>query len=214
MSKTAPTRQASRREQEAQQRRQEILKSARTLFIEKGFRNTTLDEIAERAAFGKGTIYNYFSSKDDLFRDIVFDLADEIAAVTRTAMDAAGPDARSQLRAYAETAISQFYKHNDINLMVMREHHHLDAQMLEQFTRHFLDKLTVVVEPLAAGISAGEIRELSPQRLALLFDGLIRMYCMMASRAVWPGEAQSPGEVAELLVSIFFDGVLTHSHSG
>ena len=41
------------------------------VFGEHGFRQTTLEEVAARAGVSKGTVYLYFSSKDDLFRAVV-----------------------------------------------------------------------------------------------------------------------------------------------
>ncbi|MBU1707267.1 TetR/AcrR family transcriptional regulator, partial [bacterium] len=49
----------SRKELEKQQRRFDILMAAKTLFVQKGYHNTTLEEVAQLAEFGKGTIYNY-----------------------------------------------------------------------------------------------------------------------------------------------------------
>jgi Transcriptional regulator len=48
-------------------RREEILEMATQLFARKGFRNTDLRAVAEGLGVAKGTIYNYFDSKNDLF---------------------------------------------------------------------------------------------------------------------------------------------------
>lgn len=48
------------------QMEQRIYKAGMTLFQEKGFTNTTLQEICELAGVSKGTIFNYFSSKEDI----------------------------------------------------------------------------------------------------------------------------------------------------
>lgn len=52
---------------EKNQKRKEILTSAKTLFTEKGFHNTKMNEIAVKAGVGKGTLYEYFNSKQDIF---------------------------------------------------------------------------------------------------------------------------------------------------
>jgi len=44
-----------------------ILDSAREFFFRYGYKKTSMDEIAEEAGIGKGTIYNYFKNKEDLF---------------------------------------------------------------------------------------------------------------------------------------------------
>lgn len=62
----------ARREKEKFQRRNAILKAARHLFFEKGYR-TTMDEIAERAHLGKGTLYLYFKGKDELYVSVILE---------------------------------------------------------------------------------------------------------------------------------------------
>jgi AcrR family transcriptional regulator len=52
-------------------RPEELLSAAVSVFGERGFRATTLEEVAQRAGVSKGTVYLYFASKDDLFRAMV-----------------------------------------------------------------------------------------------------------------------------------------------
>ena len=61
----------SRREREKAQHRKEIMDAAIKVFAEKGFSAATLDEIAHEAEFSKGTIYLYFSNKEDLLYSIL-----------------------------------------------------------------------------------------------------------------------------------------------
>jgi len=55
-----------RRERKKQEIRRKIFRAAFELFLEKGFENTTVEEIAERADVGKGTVFNYFPRKTTL----------------------------------------------------------------------------------------------------------------------------------------------------
>ena len=54
----------SRRERKKQETRLRLLRSAWQLFREKGFDNTTVEDITEAADVGKGTFFNYFATKD------------------------------------------------------------------------------------------------------------------------------------------------------
>lgn len=47
-------------------RKQHVLNMAHQLFIEKGFQNTSIQDILEDSGISKGTFYNYFSSKSEL----------------------------------------------------------------------------------------------------------------------------------------------------
>ena len=49
----------------------ELLAAALELFTERGYAATRLDEVAKRAGVSKGTVYLYFSSKEDLFKAVV-----------------------------------------------------------------------------------------------------------------------------------------------
>jgi len=52
-------------------KRIKILKAALYLFSWKGYHRTRIREIAEHAGVGKGTIYEYFKSKEDLFTSLI-----------------------------------------------------------------------------------------------------------------------------------------------
>ncbi|UXY17138.1 TetR/AcrR family transcriptional regulator [Chitiniphilus purpureus] len=57
---------AQRKQRELAQRDDMLLDQAQELLEESGFSNLTLDKLAARTEFSKGTIYNHFSSKEDL----------------------------------------------------------------------------------------------------------------------------------------------------
>jgi len=49
----------------------ELLEAALTLFVEKGFAGTRVDDVAKLAGVSKGTLFLYFSSKEELFKAVV-----------------------------------------------------------------------------------------------------------------------------------------------
>ena len=54
-------------------RRKEILDAARRVFESNGYAATAMEAVAEEAQIAKGSIYNYFKSKHDLFRAVFFE---------------------------------------------------------------------------------------------------------------------------------------------
>lgn len=56
-----------RKEREKKQRREEILETAKSLFLKKGFLNVTMNDIAGATELSTGTIYLYFKNKEDIF---------------------------------------------------------------------------------------------------------------------------------------------------
>ena len=60
-----------------------ILEAARALFLRKGYAGTTMEEIAAQAGLTKRTVYNNYSEKDALFREIVADVIAYAGAFAR-----------------------------------------------------------------------------------------------------------------------------------
>jgi len=52
-------------------RPEEITAAALDLFVERGFANTRLEDVATRAGISKGTLYLYFANKEELFKAVV-----------------------------------------------------------------------------------------------------------------------------------------------
>lgn len=70
----------------------EIIEAALDLFIEAGFADTKLSDVAKRAGIAKGTVYRYFDTKEDLFRAVVRQaLAANLSAVEQLAASYEGP---------------------------------------------------------------------------------------------------------------------------
>ena len=59
------------RQRRKEARPQELLDAALTLFVEKGFAASRAEEVAQRAGVSKGTLYLYYSSKEELFKAVV-----------------------------------------------------------------------------------------------------------------------------------------------
>jgi len=77
-------------------KRSRLVEAARAVFAEKGYASTRVADIAERAAVGKGTVYEYFSSKEEL----LFAVFESINAQISTRIDsafAAGGSSEEQL---------------------------------------------------------------------------------------------------------------------
>lgn len=59
-----------------EKRRGQLLASARKLFVKKGFRATTTEEIARNAKLTKGALYHHFKSKEGIFLELVKSIVD------------------------------------------------------------------------------------------------------------------------------------------
>jgi AcrR family transcriptional regulator len=56
----------TKRDQQAEERRRQLLDTALALFAQRGFENTTIKDLAEATGVAQGLVYHYFRSKDEL----------------------------------------------------------------------------------------------------------------------------------------------------
>lgn len=70
-----------RKERERDQRRRDILSSARTAFLKHGIATTTMERIAQEAELAKGTLYLYFRNREELLMGL---LADDLRTLTES----------------------------------------------------------------------------------------------------------------------------------
>jgi AcrR family transcriptional regulator len=214
---TAPREPASRREREKRARELEILKAARELFLAKGFRETTLDEIAHAAEFGKGTLYNYFSSKEDLFLGILKQALEEMSEIARASTTVSG-DVRQKLHQYARDMI-QYVKDNGELLHIVyheldRGNSPLDSTRLRQIIGDTESAWDMLAEPLAEEIRKGTMREGDARQLVMLFDGMLRGFCSHQFAAGRKAADLDVAATTEMITSIFFDGITARQNKG
>src|SRR4051812_36652416 len=106
----ATSRREERRLLQQDTSRQHLLDAAEEVFGRKGFHETTLKEIAELAEFSVGSVYSFFESKDDLFRQIFVRRGDEFMPLIR------------ELLGSARTPVEQLHDLVDFEIGYFRQH--------------------------------------------------------------------------------------------
>jgi TetR/AcrR family transcriptional regulator, repressor of fatR-cypB operon len=163
--------QLSRKERERLHRRQEIVNAAREVFALRGFSAATLEEIAERAEFGKGTLYSYFQSKDELFETVIADIFDEIVQIAADTCSASGAGLEESYRDFASRLLRHLFENYGIYFLMMREMHNMHHQ--SHFATLFPDLLLLLAEPLRRSLSEAVQAEHQPEQLGFMFLTMI-----------------------------------------
>jgi len=185
------------------------LREAVHVFARDGFRGTDVQEIADRASVGKGTVYRYFGGKQELFWATVYWVLDKLdvhlghaAASEQRALD----KLRATCHAYGE-----FFERNpeylEIFALDRAEFHgkapesHLERH--EEMIRNF----SSIIEE---GIERNEIRPLDPRQTVLALGSTLY------GSAVHAAYAKFDRPVTELVATatdIFLRGIMTASIS-
>ncbi|MER3523122.1 MAG: hypothetical protein C4326_03425 [Ignavibacteria bacterium] len=195
-----------RKKRERQAKRAEILSAARKVFATKGYERATLDEIAELAEFAKGTLYNYFDSKETLFREIVESILDEMIHIAEQALAEGGP-VRDQFCRYAVRTLEYYRTNEDLLHILVREIHR--THMKEDLSA-IIKRVHAIASVLASALRREMNKRLiikdDPAELAHVFVGMIHNRAMRRSFTL-PGLTAVDCEAeATFLTRLFFDG--------
>lgn len=88
------------REKKKRKTRQAILQSAVNLFRDKGFEQTSVEELARASGIGKGTIYGYFQTKSDILKALCEDKLERLHKKLATDADEGNPVLQQIVRFY------------------------------------------------------------------------------------------------------------------
>src|SRR5215468_1515560 len=108
------------RKEASAHRRRAILEAARSVFARQGYAGTVVEDIAAHAGIGKGTLYLYFPSKEQIFLAAFLEDARRIDAESRAAV-AAADSWRDKLRAYVSVRLRYVDEHQDFLRIYMTE---------------------------------------------------------------------------------------------
>lgn len=172
-----------------------ILRAASAVFVRNGYANTTIADIAEEAEITRPTVYAYYDSKEDVFRQLAEQVRQEFLSLQRVdpnlpVVEIVRQADREYLRIYARhERLLTVIKHQTIGDPSMgaiwREIHHLPNRRHTRFIEAQRDSGTVnpIVSPstiaeMTTGIATrfSELLRTEPQRFEDLLAEMVRIH--------------------------------------
>ena len=144
----------TRRERKKEETRRRIFETAIALFRDKGFEQTTVDEITEKADVGRGTFFNYFPRKESVLAYLSEErvaLAEENAAVLLE--DRAG--AQDKLLDIYSFAATAYLKDRELSRYVFNEWMQRAFKPTQEAGQRWHKLVVAVIEQ---GQAAGDLR--------------------------------------------------------
>jgi AcrR family transcriptional regulator len=195
----------SRKEREYLRHRQEILQVALKLFSAKGFHNVSMHEIAEKSEFAVGTLYKFFSNKEELYKVLIIEKANEFHSALKVALEKS-EDETKKIRAWLEAKIKVFMDNLDYVRLYLAETHgasfNITAGMDKEIKEHYEGTLKKIETVFRSGIKKRLFRKCDPYLLAIALDGISNAF--LFEHLDHPGE--HPFD-ADLILNIFFHHV-------
>jgi AcrR family transcriptional regulator len=160
----------------------EILEAAAAVFAERGFRTTRVADVAERAGIGKGTVYEYFRSKEDLFLRLFDWYTNEAFASMRGELEGPTGSAVDALRRSCETLLASCQQMLPLYPLTMEFWAASTApefrdRLVDEFRELYRRFRSALAGAIRAGIEQGELGpHVDPDAVAAVlvssYDGL------------------------------------------
>jgi TetR/AcrR family transcriptional regulator, cholesterol catabolism regulator len=185
-------------------RREELLAIAARLFAEKGFRATTVRDIADAAGILSGSLYHHFDSKESMVDEILSTFLDELWAGYDEVLRA-GLGPRETIEALVTESFREIDRHRAAVAIYQKENRQLVAQERFSFLAESQRKFEKAwLSTLERGVAAGVFRSDLDVRLTYRF---VRDTVWVAASWYRPGGQHSPEEIARQYLSMVLDGI-------
>ncbi len=146
-------------------KREVILDAAYNLFIDKGYWDTKIIDIADSAGIGKGTVYEYFESKDAIFLELFktkvaagYEMLPEILSREN--------NCECKMKKYIETEMentSSFtFSRNFLMDLMMKSDAFRNPALIESIHKLVADKFRIMFHIIEEGVNSGEFRKVDP----------------------------------------------------
>jgi AcrR family transcriptional regulator len=183
-------------------RRETIVDNSARVFARGGYHGTGIAELCAANGLGKGALYHYIGSKEELLAAIHDRVMDEVLqAAERVRRSGARPSA--QLAMLGEEQLGILARYPDHVWVFLHDFQALTGERAQEFRRRRHEFEQAVEEIIREGTASGEFREAEPRLTALAWLGMYN-WAYLWLRA---GGPLSPHDVAEPFAEIFLRGL-------
>jgi AcrR family transcriptional regulator len=154
----------------ASDRRLEFINAAEALFNEKGFENTSIDDIVQRVGVAKGLFYYYFKSREELLAAIVDRIQDDLEKVVFEATNKEGLTAMQRLQEMSNSSDLIRVRSGKLMKYFHKERNQALHLQLEIRTMKFL--IPAVEAIIKQGVSEGVFNTPYPRETAIALFGM------------------------------------------
>jgi AcrR family transcriptional regulator len=183
-------------------RRDAIVDTSARVFAQNGYHATGINELCTANELGKGALYHYIGSKEELLAAIHDRVMDEVIASGERVAGASGSPAE-KLVALGDGLLDIITRFPDHVWVFLHEFPALTGARAETFRDRRREYETVVESVIAAGVKSGAFRKVDPRLTTLAWLGM-HNYTYLWWKA---DRSLSPRDVARRFADIFIDGI-------
>ncbi|HXX90053.1 MAG TPA: TetR/AcrR family transcriptional regulator [Acidimicrobiales bacterium] len=184
-------------------RRQAIIDTSARIFARSGYHATGINELCEANDLGKGALYHYIGSKEELLAAIYDQVMDEVTAGATRVAEAGGSPA-AQLAMLGDELLDVIHRFPDHVWVFLHEFPALTGERARRFQEWLRNYERRIEDVIRAGVESGEFRgDLDPWLTTRAWFGM-HNYTYLWLR---PGGRLSARDVAKPFADIFMRGI-------
>ena len=184
-----------------------IIMAAKDIFEEEGYHEAKISEIAKRAGVGKGTVYEYFDSKQSLFEEMVVFLID-MGFETMEAKIKEQNNAIDKLKVIVEIEKEISLNHGKLFGLILARLSSASDMLKNKFYETRERELRNIEDIVSDGIQAGTFKEVNTHYFALIFKGAISQAHMSVNCNVAKGsEINEALHISDDLFEVLLDSI-------
>jgi AcrR family transcriptional regulator len=194
----------------AEARPDEVLDAALALFVERGFAQTRVEDIATRAGLSKGAVYLYFPSKEAILEGLVRRAVVPIANNALGFLENYSGDPRLVIGTVMKMVAGRLTDPKTIAIprLLMREIVHF-PEFAQMYRREVLDRvIPAVTQLIRNGIAEGYLRPVDPELTIRSIIGPLALHMLMSELfGITPEGGLGMDRLIDNHLSILFDGL-------
>jgi AcrR family transcriptional regulator len=181
---------------------QEILDTAAELFATRGYDRTTMADIGDAVGLGKGGLYHYVTTKDDLLADLQESILAPLVTVSQVVVSLP-ISATARLRLLSEILLTVQFDHLHQSRLLLAELRRLEGERQERFLARRAAYDALFQQVITDGVAAGEFRQTDVSVARLTFIG------MHSYTSVWldPSGPMDARQLSAFFCDVFVDGL-------
>ncbi|WP_026672634.1 TetR/AcrR family transcriptional regulator [Alkalihalobacterium bogoriense] len=182
-----------------------IVEAATKSFSLFGYKATTMDQVAKIAKVGKGTIYTYFSTKEELLKAIIEDIGRQMRDVATQSIDPTASFINNFSAALG--GVVAFREKHELTIKLFQEVKEIGTPAVVDALQSLEVEICDFIETsIIKAIEKGELKECNPKITAFL---MFKMYINLVNDWKERHEPLPKEEVARLIEMYFMDGLAT-----
>ncbi|OGW54466.1 MAG: hypothetical protein A2Y48_01820 [Nitrospirae bacterium RIFCSPLOW2_12_42_9] len=156
-------------------KREKILKAAISAFAQKGYHDTSISKIINKAGIARGTFYLYFENKRQIFDSILENLIVEIdRCIKKIEIGKERQNPLEQLKDNLRRIFTLFVENPELSRILLRHAAGLDKESDQKITEFYNNIADKIEDALKLGIKMELIRDCNPRITSFLILGSIK----------------------------------------